>query len=414
MVEAEDWVVVEVDEEEDDEVDWVVDWVEVVEAVVWEEVEDWEEEVEGSPSNWALPPPARSSATRHAARRFIAALVVKVLVRLQASRTVAVPMPDLPELVDLHIRLRQRIAAVLHARQHWAQLLKDALHTPQVPGDNPFIAPAYDALAAIESPCNIIFDYPLPVPPCISRPAPRQKQISTRPSAPSFLYIKSSALGHTKDPDELYLLKCPQCLRTAFTTLQGLLNHARIAHHLEWGTHEECVRACAVVDPDLDTSAGVQVGIGPSGILPGLRSIFQMAVTNQSSDHVYNEQPDRATKMLGLHQDTAALAPFLGKNPVRRGIKVYGQDDTIDVDGLHTGHRLPLCSRNARRIHEWEQELQVNDVSASQENVPAFTHPSTSTTALVDSTRSRFHFNTRIVVTDRSFWIPPSAYSPRH
>lgn len=316
-------------------------------------------------------------------------------------------MPDLPDLLDLHIRLRRRIAAVLHARQRWALLLRDALHTPQAPGVLPFIAPAYDALAAIESPCNIIFDYPLPVPPGIPRPAP------ARHFAPTFLYIKSSALGHTKDSDELYLLRCPQCLRTAFTTLQGLLNHARIAHHLEWGTHEECVRACAVANPDLDTSAGLQVGIGPSGILPGLRSIFQMAVgpqTNQPSD----AQPGRATKMLGLHQDTPALAPFLGKNPVRRGIKVYGQDDTIDVDGLHTAHRRPPCSRNARRIHEWEQELQVNDVSASQENVSAVSRPSTSTTTLPDSTRSRFHFNTRIVVTDRSFWIPPSAYSSRH
>lgn len=326
-------------------------------------------------------------------------------------------MPDLPELLDLHIRLRRRIAVVLHARQRWALLLRDALNTPQAPSNPPFTTPAYDALAAIEAPCNIIFDYPLPVPPCI--PRPRQKQINARHSAPTFLYIKSNALGHTKDSDELYLLRCPQCLRTAFTTLQGLLNHARIAHHLEWGTHEECVRACAVEDPNLDTSTGLEVGIGPSGILPGLRSIFQMAVgpqNNQPSNHVYNEQPDRATKMLGLHQDTPALAPFLGKNPVRRGIKVYGQGDAIDVDGLQLSdmtHRLPLCSRNARRIHEWEQELQANDISASQGNVPAVSHSSTSTTTLLDSTGSRFHFNTRIVVTDRSFWIPQSAYSSR-
>ena len=327
-------------------------------------------------------------------------------------------MPDLPALLDLHIRLRRRIAAVIHARLDWARLLQNALHNPQSTPDPAFIAAAHDALAAIESPCNLIFDHPLPVPPRAdlrsTRPAPRQKHINPRPT---FLYITSSALGPAKDPDELYLLRCPQCLRTAFTTLQGLLNHARIVHHLEWGTHEECVRACAVLDPDLDTSAGVQVGLGPAGILPGLRSIFQMAVgpqTNSPSDQVFNDQSDRVTKMLGLHQDTPALAPFLGKNPVRRGIKVYGQDDIIDVDGLQpsdvTHHRLPLPSRNAQRIHEWEQELQVND---SQENMPVVSHPSTSATVLPDSTRSRFHFNTRIVVTDRSFWIPPSVYSPR-
>jgi hypothetical protein len=81
VVEAKDWVV-ELDEDEDgeeeEEEDWEEDWEEV-ESAVWVEAgaEDWEEVVEGPPSNWALPPPARSSATSHDARTFIAALVVK-------------------------------------------------------------------------------------------------------------------------------------------------------------------------------------------------------------------------------------------------------------------------------------------------------------------------------------------------
>ena len=80
VVEAEDWVA-ELEEEvlELELVDWEVDWVEV-ESAVWVEVggEDWEGVVvEGSPSNWALPPTAKSSATSHDARTFIAALVVK-------------------------------------------------------------------------------------------------------------------------------------------------------------------------------------------------------------------------------------------------------------------------------------------------------------------------------------------------
>lgn len=83
MVEASDWVaeVVEADDEEEDW-DWEGDWEEV-EAAVWEEVKDWEEVEEGEgeggepPSNWAVPAPARSSATRHADCSFIAALVVK-------------------------------------------------------------------------------------------------------------------------------------------------------------------------------------------------------------------------------------------------------------------------------------------------------------------------------------------------
>ena len=322
-------------------------------------------------------------------------------------------MPDFTANIDLQIRLRHRIATVLHARLEWANLLQNAINSQKNHPHPAFKSAAYDAIASIESPCNIIFDSPLPVPPhAIGRPLPRQKH--TSPRQHSFLYIKSSALGHPNDPDNLYLLRCPQCLRITFTTLQGLLNHARIAHHFEWGTHEECVRACAVIEPDIDTSAGVEVGLGPTGILPGLRSIFQMAVGPQSAGEMLNLdalQPDHITKMLGLHEDTPALAPFLGKNPIRRGIKVYGQDDIADVDGLQFSHqrRLPLRPRNARHILEWEQELQVNSVSDRQ---PVVSHSSTSTTTFLDSTRSRFHFNTRIVVTDRSLWIPPGSYSP--
>ncbi|KAF8348971.1 hypothetical protein F5887DRAFT_948644, partial [Amanita rubescens] len=289
----------------------------------------------------------------------------------------------------------------LHARLDWATLLHNALNTPQNHSQPAFKSAVYDAITSIESPCNIIFDSPLPVPPRAGRPPPRQKHTSARQhSTPSFLYIKSSALGHTNEPDELYLLlRCPQCLRTTFTTLQGLLNHARIAHHLEWGTHEECVRACAVIEPDIDTSTGVEVGLGPAGILPGLRSIFQMAV-----DEMLNLD-DHITKMLGLHEDTPALAPFLGKSPIRRGIKVYGLDDITD-DMSHQ-RRLPLRPRNTRHILEWEQELQANSVSDRVISPPVVSHSSTSNTTFLDSTRSRFHFNTRIVVTDRSLWIPP-------
>ncbi len=349
---------------------------------------------------------------------------------LLVVKTVAVS-PHMPDHLDLQIRLRQRIAAVIHARLDWATLLHNALNEPKNHPHPALKSAAYDAITSIESPCNIIFDSPLPVPlqPDIrvGRPPPRQKHTSARQhSTPSFLYIKSSALGHPNEPDELYLLRCPQCLRTTFTTLQGLLNHARIAHHLEWGTHEECARACAVVEPDIDTSTGVEVGLGPAGILPGLRSIFQMAVgpkPNQPADEMLNLvslQPDHITKMLGLHEDTPALAPFLGKSPIRRGIKVYGQDDITDVDGLQFSdmshqRRLPLRPRNTRHILEWEQELQVNSVSdhaISQENTPVVSHSSTSTTTFLDATRSRFHFNTRTVVTDRSLWIPPGSYSP--
>ncbi|KAF8633222.1 hypothetical protein AX15_001457 [Amanita polypyramis BW_CC] len=325
-------------------------------------------------------------------------------------------MDDVAADIDLHIRIRHRIAAVLADRLDWALLLKHQLHPytthPAFPPS--FKAAAHDAISSIESPSNVLLDYPPPVPPRShlppARPNPRQKPSGNPP--PSFLYIRSSTLGIKKDHDEFYLLKCPQCSRTSFTTLQGLLNHARIAHRLGWGTHEECVRACAVSVSYMDTTAGAEVGLGPAGILPGLRSIFQMAVGVQSNPSTA-QSPDgtssQLTKLLGLHEDTPTLAPFLGKSPVRRGIKVYDEDDIVDVVSLEhqntTGHwRLPLYPRNAasQRVHRCEAEV----VSDGRKNVKPrliLDQPPTS----LNTARSRFHFVTRIIVTDRSYWIPP-------
>ncbi|KAK2463497.1 hypothetical protein APHAL10511_004583 [Amanita phalloides] len=338
-------------------------------------------------------------------------------------------MTDLAADLDLHIRLRQRIAPVLHARLHWALLLQQSLrNNDSHTNHRTFQSAANDAITSIESQCNILFDYPLSVPPRADprhgRLAPRLKHGSPRISPPNFLYIRSSALDSTKDEDEFCLLRCPQCLRTTFTTLQGLLNHARIAHRLEWGTHEECVRACAVLEPNLDMGAGAEVGLGPAGILPGLRSIFQMAVGPQmnlsstySLDGAKFQQPNHLTKLLGLHEDTPALAPFLGKSPLRRGIKVDEPDDIIDINsfeypGARSRWRSPLSSRNTQGTQDWvhDPHEDVTLVRATKEDdmkyLPAIDHRSTRINTFLNST-SRFHFNTRIIVTDRSHWILP-------
>ena len=158
---------------------------------------------------------------------------------------------------------------------------------------------------------------------------------------PAFLYLRSTSLPeHERDEaHHLYLLKCPTCHRTAFTSLQGLLNHARLTHALEWGTHDDCIRACAVPDNDLDPEAGVEVGLGPSGILPGLRSIFQMAVQKP-------EDAEDLNQSLGIHEDTPALAPYLGKTVTKRAIKVW--DEQVDVDECdhRLAWRVPFSHRN--------------------------------------------------------------------
>ncbi|KNZ79972.1 hypothetical protein J132_08327 [Termitomyces sp. J132] len=218
---------------------------------------------------------------------------------------------------------------------------------------------ALDVTSTIEVPLNVIFKREIThnvqlVPAHTARPPrPPPRHKPPRNMNGKFLYIRFSDLHPEYDDNHVqtYLMRCPECLRQSFTSLQGLLNHARISHSKEWGTHDECVRACAAVKPDLDVEMGTEVGSGPNGILPGIGSLFEMAVgVHQASElmaggdvepavagsHVESHsQSSNLNKTLGLHEDTPALAPFLGKEAVRGNIKIWvNEDDLADVEGL--------------------------------------------------------------------------------
>ncbi|KAG6891379.1 hypothetical protein C0992_008090 [Termitomyces sp. T32_za158] len=261
--------------------------------------------------------------------------------------------------IDLEVALKRRVAEAVESRISWALILQNLLKKGSSGSTISFKDVALDVASTIEAPLDIIFGPELrddvqspPVhtarPP---RPPPRHK-LPRNPNG-KFLYIRSSDLNSPYDENfvQTYLLRCPECLRQSFTSLQGLLNHARISHGIEWGTHDECVRACAVVDPDLDVETGIEVGLGPNGILPGIRSLFQMAVgVSQVSESMLcgdvetvvagsrlesDFQSSNLTKTLGLHEDTPALAPFLGKEASRRSIKILGNgDDLVDIEGF--------------------------------------------------------------------------------
>ncbi|KAG6813933.1 hypothetical protein H0H92_005187 [Tricholoma furcatifolium] len=319
---------------------------------------------------------------------------------------------------------------------------------------------ALDVVSAIEAPLDSIFDreatlsnlLPHTRPPKISRPL---KAKSARNPNANFLYIRTSDLHPPYDENhpQTYLLRCPHCLRQTFTSLQGLFNHARISHRMEWGTHDECVRACAVLDPELNIEMGIEVGIGPNGILPGLRRIFEMAVgahqptQNQSNpgehdilaSRVNTPYQQHITKTLGLHENTPALATFLGKQAVRRSIKVW--DEFVDIDGCddnspHFTFNEPKTSRERQnnqftdtrrrwRMHfthrnDFEPEIEVTSqepaptpglvlcTNNSMQEFKEHTLPEdTSRTNHGEVSGSRFYFRPRISVVDRSFWIPP-------
>ena len=313
----------------------------------------------------------------------------------------------------------------------------------------------------IEAPSDILLshDPPPPFPPKPIRLPPRRPLPlnNTTKSKPSFLFIRSSTLdlpteGKKGDdePEEtmIYLLKCPSCSKTSFTSLQGLLNHARLVHNLEWGTHEECITACAVPDHSLDLTSGTEVGLGPTGILPGLRNIFQMAVCSRntrddrgtidekSRDHgtpsIKTPLPSLTNSLnqsLGLHEESPALALFLGKDPIRRQIKVTDEDADVDTESINHDlassqrRRMPLAHRHSS--HSFLLAHESNDVEGKSPvehfqvedsfsvRFPFFPQPFIHIFLQIGedkmvSANSRFHLVTRIIITDRSLWIPPS------
>ena len=259
----------------------------------------------------------------------------------------------------------------------------------------------------------------------------------------SFLYIRSSALAlGTHGRDDLYRLQCPECLRISFSSLQGLLNHARLAHSLEWGTHDECIRACAVPGNETEVEGGVEVGLGPTGVLPGLRTIFQMAVGAQENiqgDSIIiasnSQSPSMAphlTQTLGLHEDSATLAPYLGKQALRREIRVWDEDKHVDIETLTQPDvqvdqkpkyrwKMPFTQRNSvasesdsnlEFFGDGSQTSPQSEMSAESQPIPGVSpRPTipTNNSQKLPSNQSRFYFGTRIIITDRSLWVPPGS-----
>ncbi|KAK1217408.1 hypothetical protein PQX77_019948 [Marasmius sp. AFHP31] len=338
----------------------------------------------------------------------------------------------IPE-VDVEIGLRQRLADTIEARIAWASLLQEALENDTSSSSAiSFKDLALDALDAVESRTRILFpadaNVPVitPTPPTTkSRPPPKEKPL-TRSQKGKFLFLRSD--------DPIYILRCPTCLRHSFSTLQGLYNHSRISHHVEWGSHEECVKACAVLQQDfdqpLDLDAGIEVGstsqIG--GILPGVRSLFQMAVegSNMEPNSAVDGEGDdddaglHLTRTLGWHSETPALAQFLGKEAIRKGIKVGNEEQDVNVDDLPENGpslaprrrwRMPYTHRSSMKHGSITEHTEEETSAAIFEE----SQLASSTTAVQpDLSSSRFHITCRITITDHSLFIPTDCRTSDH
>ncbi|KAG8214427.1 hypothetical protein J3R82DRAFT_9449 [Butyriboletus roseoflavus] len=350
--------------------------------------------------------------------------------------------------LNLEVAIRERLATTIEGRIQWALQMLDALSNLKEPQGQPldgddFQDAALDALEALEAPSSFIFDTGLPEersPSPISSVVPNQpasqrapKTRSSRTPKPSqqkkHLYIK---LPSTTSDSQLAILACPTCSRTQFTTLQGLLNHARLAHGVEWASHDACITACAIpISADAQSwetyeRDGVEVPWG--GSVVGLRRLFERAVgvdgiiptpplahatSDVSLENSATAPSTLLSRTLGLHADSPALAQFLGRAPKRRCIHVYDEDQHVDIvtldgtssqqDGLtseesaklKTGFYMRYPHRNTAR-EDFGLVVDV-DTGAETNSTPAIVPAGT--------TASRFRITARIRLEDRSLYL---------
>ncbi|ESK89852.1 hypothetical protein Moror_837 [Moniliophthora roreri MCA 2997] len=339
------------------------------------------------------------------------------------SRYVQAIIPE----VDVEIGLRERLAETIEARIAWALALQDSLTKgATTESELSFKDVALQALDEIESRTAVIFhnEQAAPVsfyPIKSARPPPKEKP-NTRSQKAKFIYLRSD--------DQIFLLRCSVCSKTAFNALQGLYNHGCMAHNLDWGTQEECVKACAVpqkrLDHELDLDNGIDVS-SVAGVRPGVRSLFEMAVEGTYRASTGAEDGEgglHLTRTLGWHSETPALARFLGKEARRRCIKVWDQDQVVDVDGFG-GDANTLINENGQKKAHWRMPYTHRSVPKEDMNIEDAVRAGLSTlengvdspsgnadaTVLNDQSSSRFHITCRITVTDYSLYIPPEQRS---
>ena len=239
-------------------------------------------------------------------------------------------------------------------------------------------------------------------------------------------------------------IECPDCGRWDFCNLQGFLNHCRIRHQREYGSHDECIRECSVLVASSERDWVFQNGTEITGIgIPSLRRLFEIAVGKKTSLFPAPEpepSSDQGTftierkgggiaggsgiegthlsRTLGVHQETPALAAILGNQAARRQIRVFNEDEPVDIESdvnFLKSNRRWKAKYSHRNLARPELEVTVDLTS------DAWSKPSPQIGNAEDSCddrcevildtgtfgSTRFHIACRIVITDRSRWLSP-------
>ncbi|KAF8526153.1 hypothetical protein JB92DRAFT_1188905 [Gautieria morchelliformis] len=343
------------------------------------------------------------------------------------------------EQIDLEIALKRRLAAAARARLEWAQLVKssiDGLTSDATRGypANAFRDAALAAYENIEAPCEVISSTsifhlsawpngkPQMVPAIMVPEAPRTRKrvtlgLTQGSSAGPILFEERS----TGRPVTLKLV-CTDCSRSDFPTMQGFLNHCRLAHSRVYGTHDECIQATGVVVDGDEREALLASGVEINTInIPSLKGMFERAVglapttlpslsePRDKADSIGNSSKisTHLSKTLGYHKDTRTLAPFLGKQAKRKCIHVYDDSGSIDITAHDDSKPFHTSFLKKRARHDTDSGWSINLAALTAERTGDIDIPEDLPTDSLDSV-TRFHVTRRILVSDRSLYLPES------
>ncbi|KAF8527474.1 hypothetical protein BU17DRAFT_81645 [Hysterangium stoloniferum] len=355
------------------------------------------------------------------------------------------------EQLDLEIGLKNRLLAAVHARMEWANILRnailqndvqlakvDAVESTLGSPSGTFREAALAAYEAIETSCQIISSRrssllapitsgrpPLqsPVPP---PEAPRTRKRVTLGLAQVASSASGPILFQDRSTGTVVKLVCTDCSRQDFPTIQGFLNHCRLAHGRVYGTHDECIRQTGVRMDDTERDSLVAAGVDINAIyLPSLRGMFEQAVGlgagsgTMGSDH--DGSSTHLSQTLGFHMDTPMLAPFLGKEVKKKKIHVWDDEDVVDILSQDSLIEPPpsTCIIKLRSRKNATTDWSVNDAALAAEQNGNVCASLSSLPETSGNQMSRFHVTRRVTVSDRSLYLseskrPTSASSHTH